>query len=84
MEVMVADVISSLGRLRSNLVRLLMRDGSVYIQGIGVVLQVSRENANLTRKGLISWVYHIVLSYDIIILLQCILYIYFIHNDIFK
>jgi hypothetical protein len=41
-----------------------------------IVLQVPRDSPNPTKKGLISRVDHVVLSYDMIILLQHIYYIY--------
>lgn len=63
------DVISSVGHLRSNSVRLLMMNNSVHIRGTSVVLQVHRDSANLAEKGLISWVNHMELNYDMIILL---------------
>jgi hypothetical protein len=51
-----------------------------------IVLQVLRDSPNPAKKGLISRVDHVVLSYDMIILLQhiYIIYIYCIHVDIVK
>jgi hypothetical protein len=60
MGVTVTNIISSVGHPRSDLVRLLMMDGIVHIQGIGVVLEVPPDSANLARKGLMSWVDNIV------------------------
>jgi hypothetical protein len=54
------------------------------MRGTGIVLQVHRDSANLTGKGLISWVDYIVLNYDMIILLQHMLYLYCIHDGIVK
>jgi hypothetical protein len=60
------DVISRVGHPRSDLVRLLMINGSVHIRSTGVVLEVPRDITNPTMKGLISCVDHMVLSYDMI------------------
>jgi hypothetical protein len=47
-----------------------MMDNKVHILDTGVVLQVSWDSTNLDGKGLRSWVNHMVLSYDVINLLQ--------------
>lgn len=60
------DFASSVGRLMLNLVGLLVYDSSVHIRSTDVVLQVPRDSANPTGKGLISCVDHMVLSYDMI------------------
>jgi hypothetical protein len=67
MGVKVTDIISSVGHLRLDSVGLLMMDGSIHIRGTDVVLQDHRDNANPVRKGLIFWVNHMVLSYDMIL-----------------
>jgi hypothetical protein len=69
-EFMVTDVISSVGHLRSDSVGLLMIEGSLHIRGIGVVLQVPWDSANSIGNGFISWVDHMVLSYDMIRLIR--------------
>jgi hypothetical protein len=69
---------SSMGHPRSDSIWLLVYDGMHTIFGAPVVLQVPRDNNNLTWNGLISWVDHMELNYDMIILLQHILYLYFI------
>jgi hypothetical protein len=43
-----------------------MMDNSIHIQGIGIVLQVPRDNANLVVNGLISWVDYMKLNYNMI------------------
>jgi hypothetical protein len=53
------------------------------IRGIGVVLYVSYDNANPTEKGLICWVYHMKLNYDMISYYN-ILYIYITFMIIFS
>jgi hypothetical protein len=68
--VTVTDVISSVDHPRLDSVGLLMMDSSVYIQGTSVVLLVPQDNANPIGNGLISWGDHMVLSYDMIILLH--------------
>jgi hypothetical protein len=52
--------------------------------GTGIVIQVPRDNVNPAGKKLISRVDHMVLSYDMILLLHHILYLYCIHDDIVK
>jgi hypothetical protein len=47
---------------------------------IGVVLQVLRDSGNLIGKGLISWVDHLKLNYNMIILVHHILCLYCIHD----
>jgi hypothetical protein len=75
---------SQRGHLRSDLVGLLIMDGSVHIKGTDFVSQVLQDNVNLAGNGLKSWVDHMMLSYGMIIVLQHILYLYCIHDDIVK
>jgi hypothetical protein len=63
------DVISSMAHLRSDSIELLMMDSSVQIWGFSFVLQVPWESVNPGKKGLISWVDHMKLHYDMILLL---------------
>jgi len=63
----IMDIIHSVGHPRSNSVELLMMESSVHIWGTNVVLQVPRDNANPTEKGLISWVDHMELNYDMML-----------------
>jgi hypothetical protein len=51
-EVMVTDIISSVGHPRSDLVKLLMMNDSINIRGTGVVLQVPWDTTNPAGKGL--------------------------------
>jgi hypothetical protein len=61
-----------------------MIDGNVHTRGTDIVLQVPQDNANPIGKGLISWVDYIELNYNMILLLQHILYLCCIHDDIVK
>jgi hypothetical protein len=54
------------------------------IWGIGIVLQVHWDSVNYTKKGLKAWIDHMRLNYDMILLLQHILYLYCIHDNILK
>jgi hypothetical protein len=56
-------------------------DGSVQYEGTSIVLQVSRDSANSVGNELKSKVDHMDLNYDMIILLQHILYLYYIHDN---
>jgi hypothetical protein len=49
-----------------------------------VVLLVFWDSANPTGNGLISWVDHMELNYDMILLLRHILYLYYIYDDIIQ
>jgi len=84
MGVMVMDFTSGMGHSRSDLVGLLVMDSSIHIGGIDIVLKVLRDSANSTENGLISWIEHMELNYDMIILLYYILYLYCIHNHFVK
>lgn len=44
------------------------------IRGMGIVLRVPQENVSPTNKGLRAWIDFMKLKYDIILLLQHILY----------
>ncbi len=61
---------SKVGHPRSDLVKLLMMNDSINIRGTGVVLQVLRDSANPVRKGLISWIDHVKLNYNIILVIS--------------
>jgi hypothetical protein len=55
-----------------------------YIRSIGIILQVPQDSTGPARKRLISCIDDMELNYDIIILLQHILYLYYIYDDIVK
>jgi hypothetical protein len=42
----------------------------VHIRGNGVVLQVPRDRANTVGKGLISWVNHLELNYNMTLVIS--------------
>jgi hypothetical protein len=42
----------------------------VHIRSIGVVLQIPQDNVKPTEKGLISWVDHVELKYDTILIIS--------------
>jgi len=54
------------------------------MRGTGIVLQVPRDSVNPVGKGLKSWVDHMELNYDMILLLQHILYLYYIYDHLSK
>jgi hypothetical protein len=64
------NIISSVGHPRSDSVRMLMMDSSIHIWGTGVVLHVPQNSSNPVGKGLISWVDHMELNYDMILLVS--------------
>jgi hypothetical protein len=67
--IMVTNIICSMSHSRSNSVGLLMMDGSVHIRGTSIILQVLQDSRNSAKKGLISWVDHMKLTYDMTLLL---------------
>jgi hypothetical protein len=54
----------------------------VHIRGTGVVLQVPQNKANPARNGLISWVDHMELNYNMTLCYKHILYLYCIHHHL--
>jgi hypothetical protein len=84
MRVLVTDVISSVGHPRLDLVGLLMMDNSIHIRGTNVVLHVPRDSINPSGNGLKSWVDHMVLCYDLILLLHHVLYLDSMYDDIVR
>jgi hypothetical protein len=77
-------LLGNMGHSRLDSVRLLMMDGSVHIRGTSVVLRVLQDIVNSAWNGLISWVDHMELSYDTILLLHHILYLYCIYDHFVK
>jgi hypothetical protein len=60
-------------------VSLISQNGGVT-QGTGVILQITRDRFNPARNGLISWVNHLELNYDMTLVISMyIVYLYCIH-----
>jgi len=71
------DFVSSVSHPRPDSIGLLIYDSNAcaHIQSITVVLQVPHDSNNPAEKGLISWIDHLELNYDMTLFIS-IYYIY--------